>query len=1076
MLSTVSASIPSNEDADVVVELIDSNQLVLDVADGVDLSVQANVLTLGNDVAAAACVGVQGFCTATLLGETVSVVSSARRRLSEAYQEVQVNVTRTYTYNASSAAATDDVGSLVGQGLPSSYSASVTSSVLTSLAATVSVQSLGAASDSAIDESLDSITPSDIESQLSGVQISIDPVRVVHPPSPPPASPPLPPAPPPSPGPTPPPPLPPTPPSPPSPPSTPPSPIEPPPNAPSPSLPAGDTGGGISGGAVAGIVIGGLVFVAAALYFYLRAAPSGRAKYGAGDFTGVQDVSSKQVIVPGAGDSAGRKKKLSRFGRFEVSTATKLPPGQQGPQVFDLSGPATEIEGASWRADEETRTRVAPDDDSALVPSSPQKSLTRSASGVSMAEQIRERAERRAAEAAAALEAEAAENTRQEAAAKAAASLPFMKKAIATATAALEAARLENASKAEALGDDDASSAPDSDAIAELEEALETANARAVEMEELVEAADAANAARLAREQEEAKVVAVQARNLEDTRSVAKLQEASNVRRAEVLISANQRAELERRNYVNPMQAVGRLSVQLHAARGLPIGDFLTRSSDPYVVFTHGDVGQPTTCCSATSKVIRKSLNPTWNQDLVLSKRMVRADAVQHPLSLKVFDQDNGSSILEFFSSTDDHLCEATVPLTQLQFSTSLELNVPLFKKNEKRKGTIAFKVIFTPDAKTQAEGPSLITKQFTVDELQARVAPGTQLPRQSFKKPEPPRPREPDPPAATVPPPETPAFVETAVPQRRQSLVAQLVEALQSGVQDARETLPAVPSVPGVPGFPDLPLPSVPAFPDLPLPSLPRLPRRGSSAGGGTREGARKGANGASASSKAADVSRGTSKGAAEPSWGGAGAPGGASTSTSEGVREVSSSRAPQHSLSFDHGAGSSAGGPPLLTEEPAKCATRAPSDYYGSQRSPRPRRLEQHPSRAQSFARAPIEGASPAPSTGSRRSLIERIPSFQRRPSVAAAAPVVSEEMRRLKLEATLSRILGSSTALRLQGPQVRRAMTLMDRGDLAEAQTVLDEISSAENQQTELWPELPEERRQPAWFSTNTDARWL
>ena len=99
-MSTVSASIPSNEDADVVVELIDSNQLVLDVADGVYLSVQANVLTLGNDVAAAACVGVQGFCTATLLGETVSVVSSARRRLSEAYQEVQVNVTRTYTYNA----------------------------------------------------------------------------------------------------------------------------------------------------------------------------------------------------------------------------------------------------------------------------------------------------------------------------------------------------------------------------------------------------------------------------------------------------------------------------------------------------------------------------------------------------------------------------------------------------------------------------------------------------------------------------------------------------------------------------------------------------------------------------------------------------------------------------------------------------------------------------------------------------------------------------------------------------------------------------------------------------------------
>ena len=62
------------------------------------------------------------------------------------------------------------------------------------------------------------------------------------------------------------------------------------------------------------------------------------------------------------------------------------------------------------------------------------------------------------------------------------------------------------------------------------------------------------------------------------------------------------------------LQAVGKLTITLHAARGLPVGDpgLVQRgSSDPYVIFTHGAMHNAHTC---VSRVVKKSLNPTWNQ------------------------------------------------------------------------------------------------------------------------------------------------------------------------------------------------------------------------------------------------------------------------------------------------------------------------------------------------------------------------------------------------------------------------------------------------------------------------------
>ena len=168
---------------------------------------------------------------------------------------------------------------------------------------------------------------------------------------------------------------------------------------------------------------------------------------------------------------------------------------------------------------------------------------------------------------------------------------------------------------------------------------------------------------------------------------------------------------------------------------------------------------------------------------------------------------------------------------------------------------------------------------------------------------------------------------------------------------------------------------------------------------------------------------------------------------------------------------AASSAKGGPIGAA--AKVLQRIPSFQRGASTPPPPRAARAAPL-------APLDAA-PLPSRvqslqagggGGRRPL-------QRGASAAAPTALHLEEKRRLKLEATVYRILGSGGALRLQGEQVERAMSLMDRGELDAAQAVLDQISGVQQNGSELWPELPDDGapRAPRRIGPEGDrAQWL
>ena len=149
--TTIATTVPADESTTIFVEVTEVTAVNVEVADSIDLNQPANVQELANDAATAACVGFSGSCTASVLGSSVTITNTARRRLA---QDVAINVTLTYTYDQSAPTAPPDAGTQVSQNLPASYSASLTSSTRTALSASANVETSGAAGDSAVDDSL----------------------------------------------------------------------------------------------------------------------------------------------------------------------------------------------------------------------------------------------------------------------------------------------------------------------------------------------------------------------------------------------------------------------------------------------------------------------------------------------------------------------------------------------------------------------------------------------------------------------------------------------------------------------------------------------------------------------------------------------------------------------------------------------------------------------------------------------------------------------------------------------------------------------------------------------------------
>ena len=97
------------------------------------------------------------------------------------------------------------------------------------------------------------------------------------------------------------------------------------------------------------------------------------------------------------------------------------------------------------------------------------------------------------------------------------------------------------------------------------------------------------------------------------------------------------------------------LSVELHSGSGLMASDF-DGKSDPYVAFHYG--GREV----AVSRVQPKTLNPVWNQTLMLAEEASEASVGAETLRLVVFDEDTGT-MMEGFSKGDDVIGEASVAL-----------------------------------------------------------------------------------------------------------------------------------------------------------------------------------------------------------------------------------------------------------------------------------------------------------------------------------------------------------------------------------------------------------------------------
>ena len=83
---------------------------------------------------------------------------------------------------------------------------------------------------------------------------------------------------------------------------------------------------------------------------------------------------------------------------------------------------------------------------------------------------------------------------------------------------------------------------------------------------------------------------------------------------------------------------------------------FSQDSSDPYVILRFDDL-------ELTSKIIKKTQNPTWNLDCQLAVSQDTLDTGS--LELEVWDKDHGPS--------DDFLGRIRVPLTKLGHEKSSE-------------------------------------------------------------------------------------------------------------------------------------------------------------------------------------------------------------------------------------------------------------------------------------------------------------------------------------------------------------------------------------------------------------------
>ncbi|XP_078442114.1 putative ADP-ribosylation factor GTPase-activating protein AGD11 isoform X4 [Wolffia australiana] len=92
------------------------------------------------------------------------------------------------------------------------------------------------------------------------------------------------------------------------------------------------------------------------------------------------------------------------------------------------------------------------------------------------------------------------------------------------------------------------------------------------------------------------------------------------------------------------VEFVGMIKVNIFRGTNLAIRDVV--SSDPYVVLTLGHQ-------SVKTKVVKRSLNPIWNESLMLS-----VPSPTPPLKLEVFDKDK--------FSTDDRMGEAEIKIGPL--------------------------------------------------------------------------------------------------------------------------------------------------------------------------------------------------------------------------------------------------------------------------------------------------------------------------------------------------------------------------------------------------------------------------
>ena len=356
-------------------------------------------------------------------------------------------------------------------------------------------------------------------------------------------------------------------------------------------------------------------------------------------------------------------------------------------------------------------------------------------------------------------------------------------------------------------------------------------------------------------------------------------------------------------------------------------------------------------------------------------------------------------------SRWQDYLGETQVSLEPMARKTGLEVNVQLVKKKWTRrgqeevvsgKGTIAFKVLFIPERAGKVatdESASVVTKQFTVEELQARVEPGARLSQRPSGELRSERIRRSD---------------GMASPPKEGAVLMKNEHGLLQSQRPSGATPRATPPV---------------------------LAQRASS---------------------------GAPTALAQPAPGVAPAACPASFTTGR----------------FDHGrrheahaAASTRGGP---LGAAGRVLHRIPSFQRNSSASSVPRPVPLTPSDA---APLPVRVQSlGGGSSGSGRRPLQCGASSASARGGGGVNQLLSEDERRLRLEATMTRVLGSGGALRLQSEQVRRAMSHIDRGELDEAQQVLDEISGSQQSNTEHWPELPSAQpRQPPRYVAR-EAEWL